>query len=119
MGIGRVEAFSDGVIAIIINIMVLVLKVQHGGDVALLSCLWQAMFIDALSFLMIAIHWLKHHSQLHQDNRATARVLWCNIFWLFCLSLIPFATAYMGENRFSPFATALYAAVLLFTGLVY
>jgi uncharacterized membrane protein len=117
MGMGRVEAFSDGVIAIIITIMVLELKVPHGADPALLLGLWPVLLSYALSFLMIAIYWVNHHNLLHQSKRATTVVLWCNIFWLFCLSLIPFATAYMGENRFTPFSTALYAAVLLLTGL--
>jgi len=70
-----------------------------------------------LSFLVIAVYWVNHHSLLDQAKRATARVLWCNLVWLFCLSLIPFATAYMGENRFTPFSTALYSAVLLLPGI--
>ena len=119
MGPGRLEAFSDGVIAIIITIMVLELKVPHGSDPVLLLGLWPVLLSYALSFLMIAIYWVNHHSLLHQSRRATTVVLWCNIFWLFCLSLIPFATAYMGENRFTPFSTALYAAVLLLAGLSY
>ena len=106
MGIGRVEAFSDGVIAIIITIMVLELKVPHGVDPALLIGLWPTLLSYGLSFLVIAIYWVNHHSLLHEAKRATARLLWCNVLWLFCLSLIPFATAYMGENRFTPFSTA-------------
>jgi len=116
-GIGRVEAFSDGVIAIIITIMVLELKVPHGADPALLIGLWPTLLSYGLSFLVIAVYWVNHHSLLDQAKRATARVLWCNLVWLFCLSLIPFATAYMGENRFTPFSTALYSAVLLLPGI--
>ena len=119
MGVGRLEAFSDGVIAIIITIMVLELKVPHGADPALLIGLWPTLLSYGLSFLMIAIYWVNHHSLLHQAKRATTRVLWCNILWLFCLSLIPFATAYMGDNRFTPFSTAFYSAVLLLTGVAY
>jgi uncharacterized membrane protein len=119
MGIGRVEAFSDGVIAIIITIMVLELKVPHGADPALLVGVWPVLLSYGLSFLVIAIYWVNHHSLLHQCKRASTGVLWCNIFWLFCLSLIPFATAYMGENHFTPFSTAVYAAVLLLTGIAY
>jgi uncharacterized membrane protein len=119
MGTGRLEAFSDGVIAIIITIMVLELKVPHGSDPALLIGIWPVLLSYALSFLMIAIYWVNHHNLLHQSKRATTAVLWCNMFWLFCLSLIPFATGYMGENRFAPFSTSLYAAVLLLTGIAY
>jgi uncharacterized membrane protein len=119
MGVGRVEAFSDGVIAIIITIMVLELKVPHGTDPWLLLGVWPVLLSYGLSFLMIAIYWVNHHSLLHHSKRANTWVLWCNIFWLFCLSLIPFATAYMGDNRFTPFSTAVYVSVLLLAGISY
>jgi uncharacterized membrane protein len=119
MGVGRLEAFSDGVIAIIITIMVLELKVPHGADPRLLLGVWPVMLSYALSFLVIAIYWVNHHNLLHSAKHATTAVLWCNIFWLFCISLIPFATAYMGENAFTPFSTAIYAGVLLLAGVSY
>jgi len=119
MGVGRLEAFSDGVIAIIITIMVLELKVPHGPDPWLLLGVWPVLLSYALSFLMVAIYWVNHHHLLHEAKRATTSVLWCNILLLFCLSLVPFATAYMGENAFTPFSTAVYSAVMLLAGIAY
>jgi uncharacterized membrane protein len=117
IGPGRLEAFSDGVIAIIITIMVLELKVPASHDPAALRDLWPVFVSYLLSFLVIAIYWLNHHSLFHACKRVSNAVLWSNMGFLFCISLIPFATAYMGENRFNPFATALYGATMLLAGL--
>jgi len=119
MGVGRLEAFSDGVIAIIITIMVLELKVPHGTDPWQLLAVWPVLLSYALSFLMVAIYWVNHHALLHHARHASTTVLWCNIVLLFCLSLVPFATAYMGENAFTPFSTAVYSAVMLLAGISY
>jgi uncharacterized membrane protein len=117
MGPGRLEAFSDGVIAILITIMVLELKVPASREPAALIGLWPVFLSYLLSFLVIAIYWVNHHGLFHRCRQVNNAVLWTNIAFLFCISLIPFATAYMGENRFTPFATALYAASLLLAGL--
>jgi uncharacterized membrane protein len=117
MGPGRLEAFSDGVIAIIITIMVLELKVPASHEPSALVAVWPTFLSYLLSFLMVAIYWVNHHALFHFCRAVDNAVLWTNIVFLFCLSLIPFATAYMGENRFSPFATALYGATLLIAGL--
>ena len=119
IGVGRLEAFSDGVIAIIITIMVLELKVPHGADPRLLLGVWPVLLSYALSFLMVAIYWVNHHNLLRHAKHASTTVLWCNIFLLFCLSLVPFATSYMGENAFTPFSTAVYSAVMLLAGIAY
>jgi uncharacterized membrane protein len=113
MGTGRLEAFSDGVIAIIITIMVLELKVPLRADPATLLAQWPVFLSYALSYLVVAIYWVNHHRLFHIVPRVNSAVLWSNNFLLFCLSLIPFATAYMGENQFKPFPTATYAALLL------
>jgi uncharacterized membrane protein len=117
MGPGRLEAFSDGVIAIIITIMVLELKVPASAAPGALVGLWPVFLSYLLSFLVIAIYWVNHHGLFHLCRYVNTTVLWSNMAFLFCISLIPFATAYMGENRFSPFATALYGATLLLAGL--
>ena len=117
MGPARLEAFSDGVIAIIITIMVLELKVPHGTDPAMLLHLWPTFLSYLLSFIVVAIYWLNHHQLFHGVKRVNNAMLWCNVFWLFCLSLIPFSTAYLGENDLTPFSTALYAATLLLVGV--
>jgi TMEM175 potassium channel family protein len=113
MGTGRLEAFSDGVIAIIITIMVLELKVPLHADAATLLAQWPVFLSYALSYLVVAIYWVNHHRLFHIVPRVNSVVLWSNNFLLFCMSLIPFATAYMGENQFKPFPTAVYAALLL------
>ncbi len=113
MGTGRLEAFSDGVIAIIITIMVLELKVPLHADPATLFAQWPVFLSYALSYLVVAIYWVNHHRLFHIVPRVNSAVLWSNNFLLFCMSLIPFATAYMGENQFRPFPTAVYAALLL------
>lgn len=117
MGPGRLEAFSDGVMAIIITIMVLELKVPASHAPAALIGVWPVFLSYLLSFLVIAIYWVNHHGLFHLCRYVDNAVLWTNMFFLLCISLIPFATAYMGENRFAPFATALYGAVLTLAGL--
>jgi uncharacterized membrane protein len=119
MGPARLEAFSDGVIAILITIMVLELKVPASHEPAALLALWPVMLSYLLSFLVIAIYWVNHHGLFHRAREVNNVVLWTNMAFLFCISLIPFATAYMGENRFTPFSTALYAGSLLLAGLSY
>ncbi len=117
MGPGRLEAFSDGVIAILITIMVLELHVPASHEPAALVALWPVLMSYLLSFLVIAIYWVNHHGLFHRCREVNNAVLWSNIAFLFCISLIPFATAYLGENRFTPFATALYAGALLLAGI--
>jgi len=119
MGPGRLEAFSDGVIAILITIMVLELHVPASHAPAALVGLWPVLLSYLLSFLVIAIYWVNHHGLFHRCREVNNAVLWTNMAFLFCISLIPFATAYMGENRFTPFSTALYAASLLLAGVSY
>jgi uncharacterized membrane protein len=119
MGPGRLEAFSDGVIAILITIMVLELKVPAGHEPAVLLGLWPVLLSYLLSFLVIAIYWVNHHGLFHRCREVNNVVLWTNMAFLFCISLIPFATAFMGENRFTPFSTALYAGSLLLAGVSY
>ena len=119
LGTVRLEAFSDGVIAILITIMVLELKVPHGEDPWILLNVWPVFASYVVSFLTIAVYWVNHHAMLHQARRCTPAVLWANIFWLFCLSLIPFATGYVGENHVSRFGATMYCGVLLLTGFGY
>jgi uncharacterized membrane protein len=119
IGTARLEAFSDGVIAIIITIMVLELKVPQGADAAALIAQWPVFVSYLLSYLVVAIYWINHHRLFHVVPRVNNAVLWSNNLLLFCLSLIPFATAYMGENQFRPFPTATYAALLLTCGIAF
>jgi TMEM175 potassium channel family protein len=119
MSKARLEAFSDGVIAIIITIMVLELKVPHGADAASLLHVWPVFLSYLLSFLVVAIYWVNHHRLFHDAHHASTGLLWSNNALLFCLSLIPFSTGYMGENDFAPFPTALYAGTLLLAGLAF
>jgi uncharacterized membrane protein len=93
--------------------------VPHGADVDSLIAVWPVFLSYLLSFLVVAIYWVNHHSLFHMARHATTGVLWTNNALLFCLSLIPFATAYMGENRFAPFPTAVYAATMLLAGLAF
>ncbi len=108
---GRMEAFSDGVIAIIITIMVLELKAPEEADMHALLSTWPIFLSYALSFTMVAIYWVNHHHLLRTCTRIDHRTLWLNIHWLFWLSLFPVTTAYMGETRGAPFALAIYAAL--------
>ena len=119
MGKGRVEAFSDGVIAIIITIMVLELKVPHGTDVEALRPLLPVFVSYVLSFVYLGIYWNNHHHMLHVTPRVEGGVLWANLHLLFWLSLVPFVTGWMGENHFAPTPTALYGVVLLMAGVAY
>jgi uncharacterized membrane protein len=119
MGKGRLEAFSDGVIAIIITIMVLELKVPHATDLAALAELIPVFLSYVLSFIYVGIYWNNHHHMLHAARRVDGRVLWTNLHLLFWLSLFPFATAWMGENHFSAVPAAVYGAVLLAASIAY
>jgi uncharacterized membrane protein len=119
MGKGRLEAFSDGVIAIIITIMVLEMKVPHGADFAALKELVPVFLSYVLSFIYVGIYWNNHHHMLHVTRRINGRVLWANLHLLFWLSLFPFATGWMGENHFEALPTAFYGAILFMAGLAY
>ena len=116
---GRVEAFSDGVLAIIITIMVLELKVPHGEDLHALVALWQVFLSYALSFLYVGIYWNNHHHMLHAARTISAQVLWANLHLLFWLSLLPFSTGWMGENHFAPWPVAVLATNLLCAAIAY
>ena len=115
----RLEAFSDGVIAIIITIMVLELKVPHGHTWADLEPKWPVFLSYILSFVYVGIYWNNHHHLLHTTPRITGRVLWPNLHLLFWLSLIPFVTGWMGENHFAALPTALYGVVLLAAAIAF
>ena len=119
MGTGRLEAFSDGVIAIIITIMVLEMKVSHGDDLAALAALWPVFLSYVLSFVYVGIYWNNHHHLCLATTRVSGGVLWANLHLLFWLSLIPFVTRWMGENHFAPVPTALYGLVLLAAAVAY
>ena len=115
----RLSAFSDGVIAIVITIMVLELKVPHKADWQALLGLWPVFLSYVLSFVYVAIYWHNHHHVLHLAPRVDGRLLWANTHLLFWLSLIPFATGWMGENHFAPLPTAVYGVALLMPALAY
>jgi uncharacterized membrane protein len=115
----RLEAFSDGVLAIIITIMVLELKVPHGASIAELSPLWPVLVSYTLSFVYIGIYWNNHHHLMQATTVVTGGVLWANLHLLFWLSLVPFATGWMGENHFAPAPTALYGVPLLAAAIAY
>ena len=115
----RISAFSDGVIAIIITIMVLELKVPHGTDLAALSGLVPVFLTYVLSFIVLGIYWNNHHHMLYLTDRVTGSILWANLHLLFWLSLMPFVTGWMGENHFAPLPTAVYGVVLLLSGIAY
>jgi uncharacterized membrane protein len=119
MGKNRLEAFSDGVIAIIITIMVLELKIPHGESLATLAPLVPVFLSYVLSFVYVGIYWNNHHHMMHVCVRVTGRILWANLHLLFWLSLFPFATGWMGENHFTPGPAALYGAVLLAAAIAY
>ena len=119
MSKSRMEAFSDGVIAILITIMVLELKVPHATDWTALAPLAPVFVAYVLSFVYLGIYWNNHHHMLHAARKVTGRVLWANLHLLFWLSLLPFATAWMGENHFAALPTALYGAVLLGAAIAY
>ena len=119
MGKTRLEAFSDGVIAIIITIMVLELKVPHGSDWQSLQELLPVFLSYVLSFIYLGIYWNNHHHMLHTVQRISGGVLWANLHLLFWLSLVPFVTGWMGENHFAALPTSLYGVVLLMAALAY
>jgi uncharacterized membrane protein len=119
MGKNRLEAFSDGVIAIIITIMVLELKVPHGEDLRALLPLIPVFLSYVLSFIYLGIYWNNHHHMIHTCARVTGAILWANLHLLFWLSLIPFATGWMGENHFAAAPSALYGMVLLMAAIAY
>jgi len=119
MGKNRLEAFSDGVLAIILTIMVLELKVPHGDSFAALAELLPVLVSYALSFIYIAIYWNNHHHMLHAVKHVNGPILWANTHLLFWLSLVPFATAWMGENHFAARPVALYGVVLLMAANAY
>jgi uncharacterized membrane protein len=116
---GRLEAFSDGVIAVIITIMVLELKVPHGTGSATLAPLVPVFLTYVLSFAMVAIYWSNHHHLFHAVQRVTGGTLWANLHLLFWLSLVPFVTGWMDENHFAPLTVAAYGAVLLASAISY
>jgi uncharacterized membrane protein len=119
MGKSRLEAFSDGVLAIIITIMVLELKVPHHDDMAALRPLLPVFLSYVLSFIYVGIYWNNHHHMLSMTQHVRGGVLWANLHLLFWLSLIPFVTGWMGENHFAALPTALYGVVLLMAALAY
>ena len=119
MGKNRMEAFSDGVLAIIITIMVLELKVPHGEELSSLAPLLPVLFSYVLSFIYIGIYWNNHHHLLHATRHVGGGILWANLHLLFWLSLLPFVTGWMGENHFSALPTAFYGGVLLMASIAY
>lgn len=116
---GRLEAFSDGVIAIIITIMVLEMKVPHGEYLDTIAPLWPVFVSYVLSFIIVGIYWNNHHHMLHRVKQVSGGILWANLHLLFWLSLMPFTTGWMGENHFAPLPVALYGAVLLMAAIAY
>jgi uncharacterized membrane protein len=119
MGKNRLEAFSDGVLAIIITIMVLEMKVPHGHELSSLRPLLPVFLSYALSFVYLGIYWNNHHHLLHATQRVNGATLWANLHLLFWLSLVPFATGWMGENHFAAVPVALYGFVLLMAAIAY
>jgi uncharacterized membrane protein len=119
LGKNRLEGFSDGVVAIIITIMVLELKVPHDTTLDGLLRLTPVFLSYVLSFVVVAILWVNHHHLVHTVERANGRVLWLNNHLLFWLSLVPFTTAYMGENHLAPLPVALYGLVMFFSGVAF
>ena len=119
MKTNRLEAFSDGVIAIIITIMVLEMRAPHGTDWEALRPVLPVFLVYVMSFVYVGIYWNNHHHMLHAAERVDGKVLWANLFFLFWLSLIPFVTGWMGENHFAELPTALYGGVLIMAALAY
>ena len=119
MGKGRLEAFSDGVIAVIITIMVLEMKVPHGDDPSALMPLFPVFLSYVLSYVYVGIYWNNHHHMMHAVKTVHGPVLWANLHLLFWLSLIPFVTGWMGENHFAEIPVALYGAILMMCGIAY
>jgi len=119
MSKGRLEAFSDGVFAVIITIMVLDMKVPSGTDLHALESVLPVFLCYVLSYLYVGIYWNNHHHLLHASERVTGGILWANLILLFCLSLAPFTTAWMGENHYAPLPVAVYGTMLLLAGIAY
>jgi uncharacterized membrane protein len=119
MSKARLEAFSDGVFAVIITIMVLDMKVPSGTDLHALKSVLPVFLCYVLSYLYVGIYWNNHHHLLHASERVTGGILWANLVLLFCLSLAPFTTAWMGENRYAPLPVAVYGMMLLLAGIAY
>lgn len=119
MGKDRLATFSDGVIAILITIMVLELKIPHGADLRALEEVWPSLVTYILSFIYLGIYWNNHHHLLHTVTRVDGLILWANLHLLFWLSLIPAATAWMGQNLAQPLPTALYGVILLLPAIAY
>jgi TMEM175 potassium channel family protein len=119
MGRSRLEAFSDGVIAIIITVMVLELKVPHGQSVAVLAPVLPVFLTYVLSFIYLGIYWTNHHHMLHTVHQVTGPMLWANLHLLFWLSLVPFTTGWLGENQFAQVPAAFYGGVLLMAAIAY
>ncbi|MGZ5199930.1 MAG: TMEM175 family protein [Telluria sp.] len=119
MGKSRLEAFSDGVIAILITILVLELKIPHGVDLTALAPLWPVFLSYVLSFIYLGIYWNNHHHLLYATKHVAGSNLWYNLHLLFWLSLFPFATTWMGENHFPTIPVALYGCVLLMAAVAY
>jgi uncharacterized membrane protein len=119
MNKGRLEAFSDGVFAVIITIMVLDMRVPRGIDLQALKSVGPIFLCYVLSYIYVGIYWNNHHHLLHASERVTGGILWANLALLFCLSLAPFTTAWMGENHFAPLPVAAYGVMLLFAGIAY
>ncbi|MHB8380779.1 MAG: TMEM175 family protein [Candidatus Binataceae bacterium] len=116
---GRLEAFSDGVFAIIITIMVLDLRVPSRNGPAGLLNLWPVFLSYFISYVLVATYWINHHQVFHEARTVDNRILWTNILLLFCISLVPFFTAYMGIKRLDSFSAALYSAVMLLCGVAF
>ena len=116
---GRLEAFSDGVLAIIITIMVLEMKVPHGADLAAVAGLWPVFVSYVLSFVYVGIYWNNHHHMFQTVSRVDGLVLWANLHLLFWLSLFPFVTGWVGENHFAPIPVAFYGVVLFAAAVAY
>ncbi len=116
---GRLEAFTDGVMAVIITIMVLELKVPHGADTSALAPLVPIFLSYVMSFVYVAIYWNNHHHMFHAVHHVTGGTLWANMHLLFWLSLVPFVTGWMDENHFEPVTVAAYGAVLLCAAIAY
>jgi uncharacterized membrane protein len=119
MSKGRLEAFSDGVIAILITILVLELRIPHGADWGALRPLLPVFLTYVLSFVYLGIYWNNHHHMLHTADRINGRILWANLHLLFWLSLVPFVTGWMGENHFASVPAAIYGGVMLMAAIAY
>jgi uncharacterized membrane protein len=119
MGKGRLEVFSDGVLAIIITIMVLEMKTPHAAELSALRPLAPVFLSYVLSFLYLGIYWSNHHHLLYATNRISGGIMWANLHLLFWLSLVPFVTRWMGDSRFAPGPTMLYGVILLLAALAY